>query len=242
VYTALSGQNRFQFSQLPAAFVQFGTTYTVEVALRNTDGTYLPYTPGCNITTPAFPTSQIIVSQCNATATSNGQNFSAVIVPGATNYRFQLQNLSLGYTQSIDRSVNTYNLALFPGLQAGTTYSVLVAVKIGGVWGTLTGQPCNVTTPGTAPVSGRVIEADTTFKAIAYPNPFAENFMFDVTTAAQSSIQVRVYDMLGKQVENRNVEFSDITNLQIGGAYPSGVYNVIVSQGENTQTLRVIKR
>ncbi|RAR69279.1 hypothetical protein CLV55_101565, partial [Flavobacterium aciduliphilum] len=30
--------------------------------------------------------------------------------------------------------------------------------------------------------------------------------------------------------------------LQLGERYPSGVYNVIVTQGENTKTLRVIKR
>ena len=66
--------------------------------------------------------------------------------------------------------------------------------------------------------------------------------MFDVTTANESAIQIRVYDMLGKQIENKNVEATEINNIQIGSNYPSGVYNVMLSQGENTQTLRVIKR
>ena len=66
--------------------------------------------------------------------------------------------------------------------------------------------------------------------------------MFNVKTASESVIQIRVYDMLGKQIDNRNVEVSDIENLQVGANYPSGVYNVIVSQGENTQRVRVIKR
>jgi len=63
-----------------------------------------------------------------------------------------------------------------------------------------------------------------------------------VKTSSDATIQIKVYDMLGKQIENRNVEVSDIENLQIGARYPSGVYNVILSQGENTKTLRVIKR
>ena len=45
-----------------------------------------------------------------------------------------------------------------------------------------------------------------------------------------------------EEVENRNVDVTEIENLQVGANYPSGVYNVIVSQGENTQTVRVIKR
>ncbi|MES2747002.1 MAG: Ig-like domain-containing protein [Bacteroidota bacterium] len=242
VYDALSGQNRFAFSQLPAAFVSYGTTYSVQVALKNTNGTYLLYGPSCTITTPVFPTSEVVLSQCDYVATSNTQSISAVVVSGATNYRFQLVNSSLSYSFSIDRAVNNFNLSMFPGLQAGTTYTVRVAVRIGGVWGPLTGKPCNLTTPGVAPGGTRVIATSNDYVAIAYPNPFAANFMFDVQTSAQSDIQIRVYDMLGKQVENRNVEVSAINSLQVGGAYPSGVYNVVVSQGERTQTLRVIKR
>ena len=66
--------------------------------------------------------------------------------------------------------------------------------------------------------------------------------MLNVVTSSESTIQIRVYDMLGKQIDNRNVEVSDIENLQVGASYPSGVYNVIVTQGENTQTVRVVKR
>lgn len=44
------------------------------------------------------------------------------------------------------------------------------------------------------------------------------------------------------QVANYSFAVSDIENLQIGANYPSEVYNVIVSQGLNTQTLRLIKR
>jgi hypothetical protein len=97
-----------------------------------------------------------------------------------------------------------------------------------------------VTTQGAA--IGRAVTVSNEFKAIAFPNPFAEDFMLNVVTSSDSTIQIRVYDMLGKQIDNRNVEVSDIENLQVGASYPSGVYNVIVTQGENTQTVRVVKR
>jgi len=46
----------------------------------------------------------------------------------------------------------------------------------------------------------------------------------------------------GKQLEKLQVESSEMNNLEFGNNYPSGVYNVIVRQGEEVKTLRVIKR
>jgi hypothetical protein len=80
------------------------------------------------------------------------------------------------------------------------------------------------------------------FKATAYPNPFAENFKLEVKTSSEEALQVKVYDMLGNLVENRILEVSEIEGLEVGANYPSGVYNVIVSQGDVVKTLRVIKR
>ena len=232
-----SGLNRFNFNQLPNR--SFNTQYLVEVALKNTDGTYLPYSVGCNITTASFPTSEVRLSQCDYTALSNTESFVATLVSAATEYRFIVYNIGLGYSFSIDRTVNTMNLNMFPGLLAGTTYSVQVAVKIGGVFGPY-GKVCNVTTPGGA----RVITTKPTneFKVISYPNPFAENFKLDLKTTTESSVNIRVYDMLGKLIESINGDISEMENLEIGSTYTSGVYNVIVSQGENTQIVRVIKR
>ena len=47
--------------------------------------------------------------------------------------------------------------------------------------------------------------------------------------------------MAGRQIENRIVNNSEINNLELGDRYPSGVYNVIVTQGAAIKTLRVIK-
>ena len=231
-----SGLNRFNFNQLPNR--SFNSIYSVEVALKNTNGTYLPYNASCTISTPNFPTSEVRLSQCDYNALSNTESFVATLVSGATEYRFIVFNLDLGYSYTIDRAVNTFNLNMFPGLTAGTTYSVQVAVKIGGIFGPY-GKVCNVTTPGGTRMIAIVKEE---FKAVASPNPFAEDFKLEVKTSNESTIQIRVYDMLGKQIENKNVAVSEIENLEIGVNYNSGVYNIIVSQGENTQTLRVIKR
>ena len=54
-------------------------------------------------------------------------------------------------------------------------------------------------------------------------------------------MEVKVYDMIGKLINKMEVSPSKVAGLQIGDQYASGVYNVIVSQGTEVKTLRVIK-
>jgi len=44
--------------------------------------------------------------------------------------------------------------------------------------------------------------------------------------------------MLGRSVEQRQLK----SDSQIGSNYAKGIYNVIVTQGANVKTLRVIKQ
>ena len=229
--------NRFYFNQLTDK--AYATTYFIEVAVKNSDNTYLAYNAGCNITTMAFPTTAIQNSQCKSTVNSFKQNIYADYVAGASDYRFLVSRAGFPtYSATIERALNYFKFSLFPALQMGTTYSVQVALKIGGEWGPY-GPVCHITTSGGA---FKMESVATEFKAVAYPNPFANNFMLDVATTDVAPVQLRVYDMLGKQIENKEVLSSQIETLQIGDQYPSGAYNVIVSQGENLQTLRIIKR
>jgi len=48
--------------------------------------------------------------------------------------------------------------------------------------------------------------------------------------------------MIGKLVEDKMINTSDIQNFELENQYPSGVYSLIVSQELNIKTLRVIKR
>jgi hypothetical protein len=80
------------------------------------------------------------------------------------------------------------------------------------------------------------------FKVDVYPNPSSDVFNFNMTSSSEDKVNVMVYDMTGKLIDQREVAPSEVSELQIGDRYPSGVYNVIVTQGEETKTLRVIKR
>ena len=238
------GANKFNMTQLSG--ILYATSYRVEVALRNTDGSYLDYNVACTITTPAYPTTQVRLTQCdNYAVTSNSELINADVVSGATAYRFRLFNSALGYDFSIDKTSNKFALNNFPGLVAGETYSVQVAVKMPNEasFGPFS-KTCTLVTPGVSRVTPAevVLVVTNEFGALAYPNPFAENFKLDVKTNSEENLSVKVYDMIGKLVESRTIVSSEIETLEVGTNYPSGVYNVIVSQGSNTKTLRVIKR
>jgi hypothetical protein len=236
--------NKFNMTQLLG--ILYASTYRVEVSLRNTDGTFLPYNAPCDINTPAYPTTQVRSVQCNNyQVTSNSELIIADAVTGATTYRFRVYN-GVDYDTFYDNNSNRFTLNNFPGLVPnGTIYSVQVAVK-------LPSEPdfgpyskvCTIKTPmqARAIASDIQLEVVNVFEALAYPNPFAENFKLDVKTNSEANIQVRVYDMIGKLVEDKMINASDIQNFELGSQYPSGVYNVIVSQESNTKTLRVIKR
>jgi hypothetical protein len=94
------------------------------------------------------------------------------------------------------------------------------------------------------PAPGRIAPEATTadkFSAVAYPNPSSTNFNLNITTSSAKNVEVKVYDMIGKLINKMEVSPSKVAGLQIGDRYPSGVYNVIVSQGTEVKTLRVIK-
>jgi hypothetical protein len=76
----------------------------------------------------------------------------------------------------------------------------------------------------------------------AYPNPYSESFNLNLETSSVEKVGLSVYDMTGRLIEQRDVNASEVSELQVGDRYPSGVYNVIVTQGSEVKTLRVIKR
>jgi hypothetical protein len=215
---------------------QYNTTYSVQVAVRNTNGVYMPYGPSCNVTSPPVPTSELIASQCDSTLSLNTVIYATSFY-GGTNYKFKVENTALGFSYIFVRPLPTFTLNQVPGLLQGQTYSVSVSVEVGTVYGPF-GKICTITIPPAAKTTATISE----FKVIAYPNPFSDSFMLDVNSLSNEKIQLKVYDMLGKLIDDRTIDFSDVTQINLGTSYPSGIYNFIVSQDLETKTLRIIKR
>jgi YDG domain/Putative Ig domain/Putative metal-binding motif len=234
----------FNLTQLPGVNY-LGTTYTIRVAAMLT-GVYGAYGTACTVNAPAIPTTKLKTSQCGITLTSNDHSTAlyADIVPRATNYRFEVTN---GLNVRTFETVNYYFRLtdLVGGAVSGTTYSVRVAIKYNGEWQGY-GASCNVTTRGTAPTTRELAEElpskASIFAVKGYPNPYNAYFTLSLDTPSDAMVYVRVFDMTGKLIEDREVAPSALENLQLGAEWASGVYNVIVAQDDQVKTIRMVKK
>ena len=77
---------------------------------------------------------------------------------------------------------------------------------------------------------------------ISYPNPFEESFNLSLSTPNEEKIDLSIYDMTGKLIEQQEVYINQLSEIKFGEHYPSGIYNVVVVQGEEIKTTRVIKK
>jgi hypothetical protein len=244
IIEAASGSRWFRLTSLPGG-ASYTTTYTVSAASRY-NGVWSDYGNECTVTTPAAPLSKLIDRQCGMTlASDNATLLYATSVSVAEKYRFEVSLGSDVYTyDTASSSEKSFRMTNVPGLTlvSGTTYTVRVAPMINGLWQPY-GDSCSVTTFRVAPNFVKSMNVDTTnFNVVTYPNPFTENFNLNLTSSSEEKVTVMVYDMTGKLLERKEVVPSDLTELQIGTNFASGVYNVIVSQGENIKSLRVIKK
>lgn len=237
----------FKLTDVIGLPIQFDTEYLVDVQVRvKLAGfeAWSQYGERCSVFTPEAPISSLVDAQCeDFQVTSDTQLINAISFPGATAYRFKLTGYDefgdVNYTQIVTSTLPYFTLSMFTGLTPGTTYTVGVSLELFGVY-TEYGKDCTIITPVPArQASTTVVEP---FKATAYPNPFAANFMIDVKTSSTSVIAIKVYDMVGRLVEQRTATVTELDKAPIGTNYPSGVYNVVVTQDETVQTVRVVKR
>lgn len=88
-----------------------------------------------------------------------------------------------------------------------------------------------------AKIAPEDVVSDDELSVIAYPNPSSDEFT--IQTSRKGAANVQVFDMTGRLIENRQ---SNSNSVLVGRDYASGVYNVIVSQGGKSKTLKVIKK
>jgi hypothetical protein len=232
-----SAANRFSLTNLSGG-ATYGVTYSVRVALRF-GGVWQDYGSVCNVSTPASPgITNLQPSQCGTTISNRWTTLYAIQVPDAQGYSFEVTN---GATvRYYNTPVSRFALAnLAGGVAAGTVYNVRVAVLYNGVYGNF-GPACNVTTE--AVISREAAAMLTAFDVKSYPNPFAGYFKLHVSTTSDEPLSMKVYDMIGKLLESKEINPMDLDVQEFGSSYAAGVYNVIVSQGSASETLRVVKR
>jgi hypothetical protein len=76
------------------------------------------------------------------------------------------------------------------------------------------------------------------FYITLFPNPFNDGFSFHIYNSSYEAIQLFVYDVIGREVEN----YKDVNeNTVVGNNLRKGIYIVEARQGNNTYRLRVVK-
>ena len=212
----------------------YGSTYMVEVAVKTTGG-YTGYGSPCYLYTPASP----MLNNCGAVIPTSRTLVYTAITKSVTQYRFQVTKVS-------DQTARTFDTGRFwfsfkvnmPGYTPSVAYSVRVAVMTAGTWSPF-GDACEITSPA---IPRTDINAEFDFNATVFPNPYSDQFGLRIDSDSFDPIAYKVYDMLGKLIEAEEVEFNALETKEFGQNYPAGVYNIVVSQGEDVKTLRVIKR
>ena len=130
------------------------------------------------------------------------------------------------WTDIPDATSTTYDAA------SSTAANVWFRVK-------LTSGPCSAAYSGPVNVWFTSCAARISLDAFtveAYPNPSKEAFR--IKSSNGQSFGVQVYDMLGRLIEQCQLK----SDSQIGASYPSGVYNIRVTQDAQTKTLKIIKQ
>ena len=232
----------FQLTNL--ASYEYNTTYKIRIGLY-ISGVFQGYGRPCQVTTPL---ENIIIPQCGTTLANS---YSPIFITGPnfiSSYEIRVTN-DLG-TQTITRTQPFFSINMFTSIyNASVSRSnfVEVRVKTTGNYGPWT-TSCEIITP-VFPASSSLREGVTTSteilettKIIAYPNPFNDSFSLRLTGSMQESLDVGVYDMVGKLLETRSVNSSDLSSMQLGTNLPTGIYNVIVTSGDSIKSLRIIKR
>jgi hypothetical protein len=195
------------------------------------------------VSTPSSAT-KVQASQCGTSLAALNTIIYANSVSYATNYKFEVVNGAT--TRTIETVSRVFQLtSLSGGALYNTTYKIRVAAKYNGVWGNY-GDECMVSTPSkkVAKTTDPVTQSELIpFTVVGYPNPFTNSIKLDITTQnTASEVEFKVYDMIGKLIETQTKTVSEIGNQELGASYPSGIYNIVVTQGMNVKTVRVVKR
>lgn len=178
IYILDRALREFRMSQLD---VSSGSSFLVDVAVRNMDGTYLPYGPACVINTPNL-TTQLTIEFCGKNLDALSEDLYAVPVSFASRYRFKVTDvLNPANEAAVEKPLATFELSEFPFIKYDNPYLVSVSVRDqAGVWQPY-GPNCTVITP-TMPIPkiqlsqcdliastmNEVIYADAILNATAY--------------------------------------------------------------------------
>ncbi|MCR5862033.1 T9SS type A sorting domain-containing protein [Flavobacterium sp. J372] len=222
----------------------YGKSYLIDVAVM-VNGQWGAYGAQCNVLTIPLPTSQLAPGYCGGTMPTTKTVIYANGISQAMRYRFRIQ--SDGNIYILENTQRYFMPTSIPGNGYGKTYTVEVAVQIGGQWGDY-GNACTVSMPNAptnrpgSETSKGLPEVKQAVSITSYPNPYTETFAIAIETQSDENVTVRTFDMNGRSLENITTSPAELSSVKLGAAYQEGVYNVIVTQGSYQKTFKVVRK
>ena len=220
---------------------RYGTTYLVDVAVKTT-GDFSDYGASCTVTSPAVPT---LTNYCGgAVVPSRGAFITTSSLSFVTAYEFTVDRYNASFevvsSSVVVKSLPRFNFRDITNYAPNTLYGVRVRVLTAGSWSPYS-DACEIVSPAAT----REMETkadDNLFSVVGYPNPYDYQFSFRMESSSDAPVSIKVYDMIGKLIESREVSAADMPVQTLGERYTSGVYNVVVTQEQHVKTFRMIKR
>ena len=224
------------FSVLFDANIATTTPKTIVITSINVVGTSIAVSKTLTLVN-AMPA--IVTPITNPTSFTRCANVTLSVNPvlGASTYNWTLANGAVLVSQSANSAVIDFSLV------DSAVVSSIVKVNASNFCGvassiksiTLSSAVCP-----SAKTTGDVKTALSEYTVNAYPNPFTSSFGLDMSGSSEN-VSVKMYDMTGMLLENKEVTTDKVNELSLGQNLSSGIYILNVTQGSNVKTVRVIK-
>jgi hypothetical protein len=245
-FQPVDGANGSSFTMFNVSYAPLSTFYVRSVVTSG--ACTIARSAVRTITVKPRPIAKSIVS--NVTSPIGG-----VTTPLCTNDPKKVLTIGAGYTGAIQWQSSTVSTtAGFTNIDGATGASYIVtnpAVGVNYYCATFTNTCGDIVTNtpvaiyftncSAARVATNKEKVAIPFNVIAYPNPFSNNFKLSLESSSNKKVIVSVFDLSGKLIDQREVKSYEINSLDLGNNYPSGVYNVNVTQGTNVKTIRIVK-
>jgi hypothetical protein len=73
-----------------------------------------------------------------------------------------------------------------------------------------------------------------------WPNPSSDGFKLEIQSSSNENAVLSIFDINGRLISNGNV--GSQKNFSFGENLKAGIYMVVVQQGKNSNTIKVVKQ
>ena len=180
----------FRISEVPN--YGFNMSFSVKGKVK-VNGIYGSYGVICQIKTPKRY-SQLRSSQCGQTLTRINETLRAVLVTGATSYKFRIENTQT--IQELESTTGRIPLLSFSNIQPNQYYNVSVLIKVDDVWLPYFGEVCLIITPDLPTTQLRATNCDGSTTRLnqnfrANPISYAQAYRFRTTIGGNEVVVIK---------------------------------------------------